>query len=174
MKLSIVGVFVFFVFSCSQQESKKANTPTYFDVAGYFEKEAARLQKKNPTVIKNVLAKGDVEKKPIKIASWKTEFASFSNSDINKASWRGEFAEKVKDDSLSYTTNNPNIPIKKIEIIKFNDQIKSIKIFKSTKNSLYTSTDTLLYYPDSLYAIRSQQKIKLLSTKNYQVIGSLK
>lgn len=171
MKLSILGVFFLLLFSCAQQGSKKMDTPIYFDLAKYFEGEAARLQKTDPTIIKGVIVVGKSEQLSTKITDWKTELASFSNADINKTSWKGEFAETNHNGNLSYTSSNPKIPIKKIEIVKFNNQIKSIKIFKATENYLYTSTDTLLYYPDSLYFIQNSQNIKLLGEKKYQVTG---
>lgn len=171
MKLSFLGVFILFLFSCSQQERKQMDTPVYFDLTKYFEAEAARLKKTNPDVIKDVNAVGKAEQKTTKITDWKTELASFSNADINKASWKGEFTETKNGGNISYATTNPKIPIKKIEIVKFNNQIKSVKIFKATENYLYTSTDTLLYYPDSLYFIQNLQNIKLLGAKKYQVTG---
>lgn len=174
MKKLILGGFVLLLFSCGQRESKQTSTPNYFDIAGYFAAEATRLQKANPTVEKQVFAKGEIEKKPTKIADWKIELAGFNNADINKASWRGEFATTSDGNTIIYTTANPKIPIKKVDIIKINDQVKGIKIIKSTQNSLYTSTDTLFYFPDSLYTVQSEQKIKLLSKKKYLVIGKFK
>lgn len=174
MKKWILGIVIFSIFSCSQQESKKANTSAYFDLSGYFEGEAIRLQKTNPTIIKSVTALAKAEQKTIKISDWKTELSSFSNADINKASWKGDFIETSTNTLLSYATSNPKIPIKRIEIAKVNNQIKSIKIFKATENYLYVSTDTLSYYPDSLYSIENLQNIKLLGEKKYQISGKFK
>jgi len=174
MKKIVLGVFILSIFSCTSPENKNAITPTYFDIAGYFATEVNRLQKENPTVIKGVIAVGKAEQQSTKIADWKTELAGFANADINKASWRGEFITTSTDSSTSYTTANPKIPIKKIEIVKVANQIKGIKIFKSNKNTLYASTDTLLYYPDSLYFSKSEQKIKLLGKKKYEITGKLK
>ncbi|SOD11225.1 hypothetical protein [Pedobacter xixiisoli] len=174
MKQSILGVFVLLLFSCSSQESKKADTPTYFNLASYFEGEISRLQKTDPTIAKSVIAAGRTEQLAIKINDWKTELSSFSTADINKASWKGEFTETVIDGNINYTTSNLKIPIKRIEILKANNQIKGIKIFKTTKNYLYTSTDTLLYYPDSLYFIQNLQDITFLGEKRYQVTGKFK
>lgn len=170
----ILGVFVLFLFSCAQQDSKKTDAPTYFNLTAYFEGEASRLQKTDPTIVKHVVAVGKAEQISTKITDWKTELSTFSTADINKASWKGEFTETVTKGSTNYTTNNPKIPIKRIEIIKTNNQIKAIKIFKTTENYLYTSTDTLLYYPDSLYFIQNLQDITLLGKKKYQVTGKFK
>lgn len=174
MKLSYLGVFILFLFSCAQQESKQLDTPIYFDLSKYFNQEAARLQKGNPTIIKSVTALAKAEQKATKITDWKTELASFSNADINKASWKGEFTETNNTGNVSYATTNPKIPIKKIEIVSINNKVKSVKIFKATKNYLYTSKDTLIYYPDSLYFIQNLQNIKLLGDKKYQVTGKFK
>ncbi|MNK04764.1 hypothetical protein D3C87_226370 [compost metagenome] len=174
MKQLILGVFVLFLFSCTQQEIKRTNTPTYFNLSGYFEGEVARLRKTDPTIIKGVIAAGKSEQISIKISDWKTELSSFSTADINKASWKGEFSETVIDGNTAYSTSNPKIPIKRIEIIKTNGKVKGIKIFKRTKNYLYKSIDTLLYYPDSLYLIQNLQDITLLGEKKYQVIGKFK
>lgn len=169
----ILGLIVLFLLSCGQRENKRINAPSYFDINGYFEKEIERLQKNNPTVLKEVLAKGETEQKNLKISNWKTELASFIEADINKAAWRNEFTSKKVNSKTIYSTNNAKIPIKFIEVTKNKNKVTGIKIFKNSKNALYTSTDTLLYYPDSLYVIKSFQKIKLLNPKTYSVTGKL-
>lgn len=174
MRKYLVTILFVPLLSCTQQESKMTNTPSYFDVAQYFESEASRLQKVNPTVIKHVVAVGQKEQKATKIADWKTELASFVNSDINKAAWAGEFTVAKNGNTTSYSTNNAKIPVKKVEVTVLGEKITGVKIFKSTNNYLYKSTDTLLYYPDSLYFIQNLQKVKLLSSKNYSVTGKLK
>lgn len=174
MKNYLVIVILSFLFSCAQQESKKANTPSYFDITGYFAGEANRLQKTNPTIVKEVIAVGKAEQRSTTIKDWKTELVSFSNSDINKAAWAGEFTVTQNGTVTSYSTENPKIPVKKVEVTNFGDKITGIKIFKATENYLYNSTDTLLYYPDSLYLIQNHQKVKLLNAKDYKVIGKLK
>ncbi len=169
----ILGLLMLVLLSCGQQERKKANTPAYFDINGYFEKEIERLKKDNPTVQKEVLAKGKTEQKNLKITDWKIELSSFSEADINKAAWRNEFTPKQTSNRTTYSTTNSKIPIKFVEIIKTGNKITGIKIFKNTQNTLYTSTDTLFYYPDSLYVIKSFQKIKLLTSKTYRIVGKL-
>lgn len=174
MKNYLVIVLLSFLFSCTQQESKKTNTPSYFDITGYFAGEANRLQKINPTIIKDVIAVGKAEQRSTTISDWKTELVTFSNADINKAAWAGEFTVTQNGTVTSYSTGNPKIPVKKVEVTKFGDKITGVKIFKATENYLYNSTATLVYYPDSLYVIQNHQKVKLLGAKNYKIIGKLK
>lgn len=117
------------------------------------------------------MVNGQSEEKNIKINNWEKEFESFIAADINKASWRGSF--KVQKDNLTtiYLTQNEKIPVKKVEITYLKDKIYGIKIFITTTNRLYTSKDSLVYYPDSLYQIKKLQDIKLMDPKTYQVTG---
>ncbi|WP_343534092.1 hypothetical protein [Pedobacter sp.] len=172
MKKYILSVLVLCLFSCVKREHKSAGTLLYFDLKGYFEEEANRLQKNTPLVSKQVFSKGETEQKSIKITNWKNELAVFEAADINKASWRGEFDIKQLSNGISYTTGNEKIPVKKLEIFKAGNQITSIKIYKSSENRLYTAIDTLIYYPDSLYMVQSAQKIKLLAPKVYRITGT--
>lgn len=171
MRKLILGVLILLLFSCSQPEHKKASTPNYFDVEGYFNKEINRLQTKKPNLLKTVLVKDSSESKTVKIKDWKRELAIFSSADINKESWRSEFSTSTSENLTTYLTSNPKIPVKRVEVLKQDDKVVAIKIYRLSENYLYRSTDTLYYYPDSLYQIKSEQKIKLLSLRNYQVTG---
>src|SRR5690606_7821942 len=129
--------------SCnSGPRNKTGNDIPYFNIPQYFNNEVARLQKLNPNVFKTVATKDKIEKSTTKIADWKAELAGFVSSDINKAAWRGDFKEKIQQNSVTYTTSNLNIPIKKIEIIKDKKRISAIKIYRSNNNYLYHSADT--------------------------------
>jgi len=171
MKKYILSVLVLFLFSCVKREHKDTGTLLYFDLKGYFTKEVNRLQQNSPLVNKQVFSKGETEQKSIKITNWRSELAVFEAADINKASWRGEFKIKQLGDGISYTTENEKIPVKKLEVFKVGDKITSIKIYKSSENRLYSAIDTLIYYPDSLYLVQSNQKIKLLAPKTYRIVG---
>ena len=161
--------------SCNEDKKSTANTNLmYFDLKGYFENEAVRLQKLNPVVNKTVSVNGKQESKKIKIADWKKEFAVFINADINKASWRGSFDISEQNGVDYYTSDSKKIPIKMVAIKWNGERAGLIEIIIANKNILFQSNDTLRYYPDSLYAIKKQQKIKLLNTKSYQLIGKLK
>lgn len=145
--------------------------PNYFDIAGYFNAEANRLQKLNATVYKQVTVKGKTEAKKVKISDWHTELAYFTNADINKSAWKGEFSVTESDSSTTYITKNPNVSVKRVEVLRSSDKVIGVKIFKSNENALYNAVDTLTYLRDSVYIIKNQQKIKLLEVKNYEVIG---
>lgn len=162
---------VIFCSSCTLKEQDKTSAQLYFDLDSYFKAESQRLSKANLQIHKTVMVNGQSEEKNIKINNWEKEFESFIAADINKASWRGSF--KVQKDNLTtiYLTQNEKIPVKKVEITYLKDKIYGIKIFITTTNRLYTSKDSLVYYPDSLYQIKKLQDIKLMDPKTYQVTG---
>lgn len=171
MKKLFFFCLVVFYSSCTLKEQDKTNTPSYFDLDSYFKSEAKRLSEANFQIEKTVIVNGESEEKNIIINNWEKEFDSFIAADINKVSWKGSF--KVKKDSITtiYVTQNEKIPVKKVEIVYRKEKIYGIKIFITNTNRLYTSKDSLTYYPDSLYRIKKLQQIKLMGPKTYQITG---
>ncbi|KQB99090.1 hypothetical protein [Pedobacter sp. Hv1] len=174
MKKLILYSFVVFCSACTFKEQDNLSTKTYVDLAGYFKKEALRLKQNKLPIDKMVMVNGKMEEKKVTIANWEKEFDSFISADINKASWRGAFKITKNDNVAIYTSNSDKIPVKKVEVTYQNEKITTIKIFVTNTNDLYTSKDTLSYYPDSLYEIKKIQSIKLMSEKKYQITGKFK
>lgn len=174
MKNTILLFFILLFFiSCNNSADKKQKTDlTYFDVKGYFEKEAARLNKDNPLISKTVSINGAIESKHINIPDWKKELALFSDADMNRASWKGLFKLKKSKDQELYSSNNEKVPVKELLVTYKNNEVFGIKVLIKNTNSLYTSIDTLTYYADSLYQVKKVQNIKLLSKKTYTITGS--
>lgn len=146
----------------------------YFDIKEYFAKEAVRLEKKNPLVHKTVMVNDTSEGKAIKIENWEKELSIFSDADINRSSWKGQFQKKETKDGEVYTSDNEKVPVKEVTIYKRKNLVYGLQILIKNTNSLYTSADTLTYYPDSIYEIRKTQHIRLLSEKNYRITGKFK
>lgn len=174
MKRLILYCFVVFCSACTFKEQDNLSTKTYVDLAGYFKKEASRLKKVNLPIDKIVMVNGITEEKKVPIANWEKEFDSFISADINKASWRGAFKMAKNNNVTTYTSNSNKIPVKKVEVTYQNEKIMAIKIFVTNTNDLYTSKDSLSYYPDSLYEIKKTQSIKLMDEKRYQITGKFK
>ena len=174
MKKLILYSFIVFCSACTLKEQDNLGTKTYVDLAGYFKKEALRLKQNNLPIDKTVMVNGKMEEKKLNIADWEKEFDSFISADINKASWRGAFQTAINNNVTTYTSNSDKIPVKKVEVAYHNEKIIAIKIFVTNTNNLYTSKDTLSYYPDSLYEIKKVQSIRLMSEKKYQITGKFK
>lgn len=154
-----------------KNDEKKVASSSYFDVKSFFEKEAAKLNKQKPTILKSVGKDELVEQKRLKIKDWKKELKSFIDADINKASWQDEFQTSTTKEVTTYTSANDKIPVKKLIIAKQGDSVIYIKAVVNTTNFLYTSKDTLTYYPGKFYELRKTQKIKLFSAVSYQIKG---
>ncbi|MES2419237.1 MAG: hypothetical protein V4541_13700 [Bacteroidota bacterium] len=174
MKKSFVYLSAFFIISCTPKEPEKTNINPYFDLSGYFEKETDSLNKREVLIDKTVSINGKAERKKVKIKDFKNELSSFIAADINKASWRGAFKVNKGLNLTIYTNNSEKIPVKELSVAFQNSKIFYVKILIVNSNILYTSRDTLIYYPDSLYEIKKTQKIKLLAEKNYAVLGRFK
>jgi len=171
--LFLSGILLTF-YGCNPAVKNQKNTLNYFDLKGYFDKEAIRLTKNDPEFIKTVSVNDSSETKKIRIADWSKELSIFSDADINRNAWKGLFKTKLTDQQDTYTSDDKKIPVKEISIIKKNQEVQSIRIVMGSSNSLYSSADTLSYYPDSLYQIKKSQHIKLLSEKRYSITGSFK
>ena len=167
-----VFLLAVFVVSCDAPDQETHNaTPAYFDLKDYFIKEAEALNRQNPFIDKTVVVNGKAEQKHVKISNWTKELSAFMDADINKPAWSGEFSSTSNEDGVSYSSRNEQVPIKKIQINKRNGVVTGLEIMIHNSNYLYSSTDTLRYYPDSLYSIKKAQQIKLLSPKRYQITG---
>ncbi|MFD0940685.1 hypothetical protein [Pedobacter boryungensis] len=163
------------IFSaCTLKEQEKIATKSYFDLESYFKQEATRLTKANQPISKTVLVNGNAEAKSLLINNWENELSSFIEADINKASWRSSFEVKKTESLTTYTSNSKKIPVKKLEINYKDNKVMAIKILVTNTNDLYTSQDSLSYYPDSLYQIKKTQHIKLMDEKRYQITGKFK
>ena len=171
-ELIILSLSSFFMACNSAVPTEKPVTAvSYFDLKGYMAKEAGRLNAAMPLISKTVLVDTAAESTSIKIADWNKEFSVFSDADINKSAWKGLFVVTRTEYEDSYKSDNDKVPVKSLVIHHKNGKVKSIKILISNTNSLYSSNDTLSYYPDSLYEIRKMQHIKLLNEKIYRITG---
>ncbi|PST81730.1 hypothetical protein C7T94_17815 [Pedobacter yulinensis] len=155
--------------SCVQPEA--ASGRAYFSLGDYFSSEATRLQQISPMVNKQVTVNGIGEGKRVRIADWKSELAVFSEADINKAAWRGAFRLQKTDSTDIYTSANPKISVRKVEIHKKADSINRVLIVTQTKNYLYRSADSLEYVPGKSYRISKRQNIRFLAPKQYTITG---
>jgi hypothetical protein len=153
------------------EEHVAAGKSGYFAVKTYFQQEAARLQRLDPVIEKTVVVNGKAETKKLKITSWTKEFASFIDADINKRAWNGEFKKDNTDSVEDYQSNNEKVPVKSVTIYKKDQQISGVVIVVKNQNYLYTSTDTLSYFPGRRYQVRKSQQIKLMNTKEYWITG---
>lgn len=145
------------------------NNAQYFDVKGYFGHEADRLTKQHPRVKKTVKHNLDDESQDIAIASWKDELGLFAGSDINKPAWRSSYAVIKRGNTTIYKAKQPDLKTRSITVVNNGKSIRSILIVNHTSNLLYSSTEKLMYYPDSAYHISKVQHVRLLGANSYDI-----
>ena len=162
------------VASCTKQENT-GKQYFYFDVEGFFKAEASRLDQVNPNVSKTVRKNKDTETRNLKIDDWQTELELFKSSDINKPAWRNSYKTETKGGLISYTATSPELRTRNLVIEKDGTgKVKRISTANEVSNPLYSSTEILEYYPDSLYKIQKKQNVKLLGENTYFISGKIK
>jgi hypothetical protein len=164
-------------YACNKPEIKETGAQLkYFDLKGYFDKEAERLQILNPQINKSVSHNGETETKKVRISSWKKELNMFTESDINKPAWKASYsvfispntpAEKV----ISYKAKYPDLKTQNIFVAYSNGELTEIQIVNNVKNLLYQTTETLYYSPKHGYTIIKTQKVKIMGANNYRIKG---
>lgn len=174
MKKILVACSFLFFYGCTSSIKEQKADLNYFDLKGYFQSEALRLQKSNPVISKTVIVNGAAETRKLKIADWQKEIAVFTEADINRSAWAGLFKRVVNSQRELFTSDNKKVPVKEVLILKKNNKPYGIQILVKNSNMLYSSADTLSYYSDSLYRVQKKQQIKLLSEKNYSITGKFK
>lgn len=163
-------LLLLFIVGCTGEKTENHGAKnTYFDVKGFFDQEANRINQLNPTVVKTVSIQGNAETKSVKINDWKKELSAFSAGEIKKVAWDGLFTVQKNRDTTIYSSSNKKVQVKKLKIVENSGQIQQIEIDIIRENVLFVSKDHLIYYPDSLYTIQRQQDIKLMPSKKYAV-----
>lgn len=167
----LLSVPLFFAACTAPPAEKQKAAVQYFDLKGYITKEAGRLTEANPLVLKTVVVNAAAEQKKTKIADWPKELSVFTDADINKFAWQGMFKVTRTNHEDLYESDDEKVPVKSLAIHHLNGRVRSIRLLLKTSNLLYSSNDTLSYYPDSLYEIKKTQHIRLLNPKHYQITG---
>jgi len=166
VSLALAGL----VYSC-QPELKNGGKATYLDIKGYFNQQAAQLQKHNRPVLKTAMHNNEGETKQVTIANWQHELSLFVASDINKPAWRKSYIIIKTGDTVIYRTNDPDLETRDITIVQSGKTVKCITINNHTKNLLYETSEKLTWVPDTVYHIEKWQKVRFLGENHYDIKG---
>ncbi|RYD91916.1 MAG: hypothetical protein EOP54_21650 [Sphingobacteriales bacterium] len=175
-KPSAISCLIILVFISGLQSCRpdvKDNHVRFFDIKGFFAADSAKLTKLNPLVRKLASHNGHVEIKKLHIKNWGSELSLFTGSDINKPAWEQDYELTETDTLLQYKAKLPELKTRIILVKKQAGKVKEISIYNSTENFLYTNTEKLTYFPDSLYRIQKTQHVVLLGTNYYKIEGLL-
>lgn len=174
-KLSIVLLLISLSLTfCTQGPTPDNSSKVYFDLKSFFKKEADDLQHKNPVIKKTITKNELTETKELGIRNWVNELELFSASDINKSAWKDLYEVKNLGKSIQYIARDGKLRTQKILINRaLSGEVKHIFILNQVANNLYSSSEELNYYPDSLYSIRKKQHILLIGDNDYSITGYL-
>jgi len=167
----IIGVFglapSFFLNACKPEVKSNG----LFDLKGYFMQDTARLNRSATTVFKTVTHNGVTESKKVRIGDWGKELSLFIDADINKAAWKNSYKVISEDSLLVYRARDKDLKVRELIIKRDKQKVKYILIYNKTENILYTTTQKLSYFPDSLYMIETVQRVRLIGTNFYRIRG---
>lgn len=167
--------------ACSPPPATAPQTENrYFDLAGFIDKEVARLQELKPEVEKTVTLNGQSETKTISDIDWAQELQAFRDGDINKAAWRDSYnadstvVTTLNGDStvVVYSARSEALPVQ--SIVAFfggTTELVEITIKRQSDNFLYTSKQTLKYSVDKEYRLENNQETVLIGEKKVMVVG---
>ncbi|WP_342648640.1 hypothetical protein [Mucilaginibacter sp. CSA2-8R] len=173
--LFISAVFASGLLSCKPDVHVTEAGKRYFDLKQFINADSARLNKLAPLVLKAVQHNSEKSQTlRVTIKNWGEELALFSASDINKPAWRDSYQILQQGDSVIYTALYPELVTRRMVISKNGEAVKKIVVDNFTKNLLYQTKEHLVYYPDSLYLIDKEQKVKLIGVNRYRIAGKIK
>ena len=167
------GILIFTLFlSCSGNKEDIKSAGTYFDLKSFFGKEASRLQALNPEINKSVSRNSLEQIKKVSGINWKSELTLFIESDINKPAWKKSYKVIRRNDDIIYKSLDDNLKTREIRISRNkNGTVQKIIVKNHIKNSLYQSSEKLIYIPDSLYQIDKHQHVLIIGNNQYRISG---
>jgi len=170
----LTSFILLYATSCTEDKKAPDGQNAYFDIGGFFTTEAARLNRQAPQILKHVNHNGKIEEKTLKVTDWKQELDLFISSDINKPSWKNSYTIEKDKNVTTYMALDTSLKVRKIRLQRNGKTISSIEITSRVNNEIYTSAETLSYYPDSLYTINKEQNVKGLGNNTYKIEGKIK
>ena len=146
----------------------------FFDLKGYFEKEAERLNAAQPRLKKTVAVNGKSEEKTLTEQDYEKELAVFLNADINRPAWLDQYQidstlTTGRLQSIRYRATSPKLQVQEIRIAFDQGKVSEIIIDKKADNIVAGSTQHLEYRPETGYQIRSLQETAIAKGKELSI-----
>ena len=161
--------------SCStgnQEKKDSSNQEKYFDIPAFFQKEIDSLASINPEINKTVKKDDQEESKKLKIKDWQIELSSFQAIDLNKPAYAGFVKVDSTDSLIQYSFTNPELDLSCVRI-KLNKEgnPEMISVEKEVRNTLYKTSEFLVYEKDKFYLVEKNQQVKVMGENYYKVQG---
>jgi hypothetical protein len=172
MRLSFLLV-LFALVSCQQQGINKEEL---FDVPDYFENEFKQVNQQFTKLNKTFLYDNKQDSVLLDSFNLEKELHDFLELDLNKAAYVGAFKQiETQLDSgsvlLVYESTQKGIDLSKIEILFYNDEVKSLRFIFEESNNLYESGKELFYQTNRGFVISGFQRTKFKDPAKYKIEG---
>lgn len=162
--------------ACNEREPKISSTnKTYFDLTKVIQNDINRNITNNCTEEKTVYIQNHKETKKIDTVDWQKELQPLLECDINRTAWKGQFFidtipnDLMKDTTLQYRALNEKVSVRLLSVIYANNQIKKIIIIKKISSFLFSTVQSIDYYPSLGFAIRGEQKALMMNAFDLNV-----
>lgn len=162
----------------TKDERNALNKTKYVDLKSYFESEIARLKQSNYTLEKTLIFENKTENIHSKNANWDKEIEPFLDLDILKNTYTGRLnidTTLINQDELliTYSPNDSTLDLKHLQVHFNHQKINAVKAEFASHNLLYQSYKLYEYFPDSMYRVEGNQKVKLVHSPYYAAIGRI-
>ncbi len=158
----------------SDFKTKSQSQQTYFSLQEFFETEAVRLASASVRVDKTIGSNDSSQLIPNYKPDWKKEFSALARCDINKPAWGNSYSIDTswvgeREYAVRYAAKDKNLTVRNI-VIHFSDsEFRSMEIEKLNDNYVYTSSQFLAYYCDSLMTITGDQQVSMGTDLQYNI-----
>lgn len=177
----IPTLFFFFILcSCGELAKTEQEKMPYFDLKGFVQLEAEKLDGTEVILISRVQGEENREEKILTENQWLEQFDTFIQADINKPSLYLSYDTKVKNNILIHSLfEDSNEKVKEIKITYIDDKVISATLKSSEENLFYSTTTFAELYINNAtqkvdhYSIETTQKIWFLKPSNIKIIGAV-
>lgn len=174
--LCLLSISTIFTIACNEPTPQTNNTDKiYFDLTKVIQQDINRNSTNKCIEEKTVYIQNQKETKRLDTIDWKEELKPLLECDINKPAWKGQFYvdtipnDVMKDTTLQYRALNDKVSIRLMSVIYDSTQIKKIIIVKKISSFLFSTNQTIDYYPTLGFAIRGEQKALMMKAFDLNV-----
>ena len=174
--LTLIIAISILLSACQIPTLQESTKPSYafFDLKGFFEKEAEYLQAQNIRIKKTIRHNSNTEEHISKVESWEDELRLFRESDINKPSWKDKYTLDSTEIGnglvlLHYKANDKELNTQVLDVKLAGAEVHSIVIIGKVSNQVYESQQYLTYIPHKSYTIEKTQDVVLFDKDEYNI-----
>ncbi|AZQ63211.1 hypothetical protein EI427_13460 [Flammeovirga pectinis] len=185
VRISLIFTNIFLLTNCSQIDKiHDSDQVYYFDLESLIDSAVADLDRKSPSVEKEIDYDGEKDVIDVKDIDWEKELEVFAQADINRPVLKDSYVTVItnKDDGLKvtrYEASGPREIVRWLELSQDkNGKLISVAFKMFTDNSLFSSQkegklEFTMNQKLKRYSLAGAETILFLGEKNYAVKGNL-